>query len=491
MRRLVVAIIVVCLWAAEAAALDLWRVRVDAEHARSVADQLEGAGFDVLRGSVSDASLELVVTADERTQLQRMGYFPVVLEKGRPFEDIQAERAGAEAVPVGYPSLAQIIDALDACQSAFPAICRVVDLTEQYNVPPTFEGRHIIAVKISDNVAEDEDEPTFLLVGDHHAREIVTPVIALHAVEQLTTQYGVDPRITELVDTYEIWIAPVWNPDGYHEVFTGNNLWRKNKRVFRRGVGVDLNRNYPIGWFSACAGSSNPTSETYRGPWPASEAETHTMRALSADRHFTKVVDYHSTGREVISGYSCHRHPFDEFMEAEAVALSNASGYGGARRPPSAEGEHQEWQWARHGSHAFLIETHTQFQPGYLSALAEAALVFPGALWLLERPIPLSGHVVDAATGDPVDALITYEGVRFLNGETNRNSGPFGRYHAFLPPGSYTVRFSAEGYVAQSHPVVITEGGELVLEVRLSPLPPARRRGGEPATAVGLAELGG
>ena len=482
MTRFLVAVIAVCVWATEASALDLWRVRIDSENARSVADRLEGVGFDVLKGSVSDISLGLVVTADEWVQLETMGYLPVALEKGRPFEDIQAERAREAALPAGYPSLAQIIDKLDVCQSAFPTICRVVNLTEKYNVSPTFEGRDIIAVKISDNVAVDEDEPAFLLVGNHHAREIVTPVIALHAIEQLTTKYGNDPRVTALVDAYEIWIAPVWNPDGYDEVFTRNNLWRKNKRVFPRGVGVDLNRNYPIGWFSGCSGSRTVTSKTYKGPWPASEAETRAMMALSDDRHFAKIVDYHSTGREVISGYSCHSHPFDEFMELEAIALSSASGYGGARRSPSAEGEHQAWQWARHGAHAFLIETHTQFQPGYQSALAEAALVFPGALWLLERPIPVSGHVTDAVTGEPVDALITYQGVRFRNGERNRSSGPFGRYHAFLPPGSYTVKFSAEGYVAQSHPVVITENGELVLEIGLSPRPRARELGGEPAT---------
>ena len=36
-----------------------------------------------------------------------------------------------------------------------------------------------------------------------------------------------------MVDGNEIWIAPVWNPDGYEYVFTTqDNLWRKNRRVF-------------------------------------------------------------------------------------------------------------------------------------------------------------------------------------------------------------------------------------------------------------------
>ena len=43
-----------------------------------------------------------------------------------------------------------------------------------------------------------------------------------------------------------------------------------------------------------------------------------------------------------------------------------------------AEGEHPQWQFAKLGACAFLIETHTEFQPSYDSGLAEAAMVWPG-----------------------------------------------------------------------------------------------------------------
>jgi hypothetical protein len=58
------------------------------------------------------------------------------------------------------------------------------------------------------------------------------------------------------------------------------------------------------------------------------------------------------------------------------------------------------------GSYAFLIETHTQFQPSYASALSEAALVWPGVLTVLERPIPVWGHVTDQTTGEPIAARV-------------------------------------------------------------------------------------
>ena len=153
-----------------------------------------------------------------------------------------------------------------------------------------------------------------------------------------------------------------------------DNLWRKNRRVFAGGVGVDQNRNYAQGWGASCSGSTSVTSETFKGPSAASEAEAQTMMTWSRRERFAKVLDYHSTGREVLYSYLCLTHPFTSWMQQEASAISQASGYDGRTRAPSAEGEHQQWQFARMGSYAFLIETHTQFQPAYSSALSEASL---------------------------------------------------------------------------------------------------------------------
>jgi carboxypeptidase T len=348
-----------------------------------------------------------------------------------------------------------------------------VDLTTTYNTPPTVEGRHLYALKISDNVETDEDEPAMLIVSAHHAREISTPVITLAAAERLTSGYGTDERITSAIDGHEIWIAPVWNPDGYSYVFTTDNMWRKNRRVFSSGAGVDQNRNYPQGWSTSCAGSTSVASETYKGPSAASEAETQTMMTWSTRERFAKVIDYHSYGREVLFGYRCLSHPFSSWMQQEAAALSRASGYGGLTRVPSAEGEHPEWQFARMGADAFLIETHEEFQPGYDSAVAEASLVWPGILSVLERPISVSGHVTDAETGTPLAAKIELLNVPFSQGETNASGGLYGAYHMFLPPGTYTARFSAPGYTPAVSAVTVTAASAMVLEISLAVAPPA------------------
>ena len=455
----------------------LTHVRVETEQAEAIAGLLEQAGFDVLHGTIESGAFEVIVGPEERRQLEQRGLEPITIAVGRPFNEIQRERAQAaggapESVP-GYSDLAEIQMRMSTLAAAAPSIAQYVNLTQKYAAVPgvtqTFEGRDIFAVKISDNVAQDENEPTMLIVSAHHCREVVTPEITLKAIENLTTIYGNPAHpdhaaVKAAVDEYEIWVAPVWNPDGYNEVFVGNNFWRKNMRVFAQGTGVDLNRNHEAGWASICGGSSSVSSESYKGPSPASEAETKLMIAFHEDKRFTKVIDYHSFGREVLWSYgNCWQHPLNAFLQNQAIQLSAASGYGGKNRRPSANGEHYEDLYFKYGSNSFLIETHNTFQPPHSSALAEADMVWPGILWMLARPISISGNVSDACSGQALNADVSF-GLAFANGETNTSGGKFGRYQMFLPGGSYTATFSAPGYVTQAIPFTIGPGSQAVVQ---------------------------
>jgi carboxypeptidase T len=463
--------------AAPARSQQLVRVRVDSPEARELAREWLRAGVDVLEGTVGDASFEIVLAEEDLGQLRRAarGASVEIVERGRPFAEIQRERAAqatslAGTVPPGYLDRAQILASMQATAAAHPTICEVVDVTAAFGGDLSWNGRSIAAVKISDAVDLDEDEPAVLIVADYHGREIVTPVIALHAIERLTTLYATDPAVRAAVDAHEIWIVPIANPDGYEHVFQVDNLWRKNRRPNGgSSFGVDLNRNHAFGWTAPCAGSSNPGSETYRGPAADSEPEVRTILALTAARRFAKVLDYHSSGREVLYAYSCLQHPWaGAFLAAEAAALATASGYS-TIRAPSAEGEHFEWQLFR-GAHAFLIETHVQFQPTYPSAQSEAAQVWSGIRWMLARPISLSGHVTDACSGEPLEASVELVGVAFSHGEGWSSGGPSGRFDVIAPAGNHQVRFSAPGHVAQTHPVTLSGSAGTTLDVALEPL---------------------
>jgi len=445
-------------------------IQIETLDAKIIASNLKYDGFDILQDTITQNSFELIVTPQELKNLEEQGYNAKILDYGKPYLELQKELySQLTMVPPGYLGLQEIYDEMDNFESSYSSICTVVDLTVKYDMPATYDDRHIYAMKISDNVEEEEGEPTFLMVSCHHAREIVTPVIALYSIDQFTSNYASDPQIKSLVDEYEIWIVPVWNPDGYDYVMNVDNMWRKNRHYFSQynSYGVDLNRNYPFGWDSGCSGSTDPFSETYKGPSAASEAETQTMMAFSNDRHFTKVIDYHSYAREVLYSYCCHSHPFSSFLEDEAIIISNAAGYYGSVRAPSAEGENYEWQLFTNGTYANLMETHTSFQPDYNSAVAEAVQVWPSTITILERPISISGYVRDSRTNQPIIADIELDGITFPNGEEFRSEGSFGRYHLFLPAGTYSVVFSAPFYESQSHTITVTSDSAEILNIDL------------------------
>jgi hypothetical protein len=253
-------------------------------------------------------------------------------------------------------------------------------------------------------------------------------------------------------------------------VFRTDNFWRKNRRVFSpdAGVGVDLNRNYPFAWDAVCGGSTSTTSETYRGPEPASEAETQTMIAFGRDRRFAKVADLHSAAREVRYATGCLFHPFLAFLSSEAAHLAAFADY--RTGLSCCTGGDIHFHMANYGSHAFLWETHSSFQPSYASARQEAARVLPSVMALLQRPVPLSGHVTDIVTGKPVAATLTYIGVPFANGETNGSDERWGRYHAFLPAGAHILKFTAEGYYPRYYRIKVGPGGGQVINIPMIPV---------------------
>ncbi len=89
-----------------------------------------------------------------------------------------------------------------------------------------------MAVKISDNVATDETEPEILFNAQQHAREHLTVEMAIYLLNLFTDNYGSDSRITNMVNSREIWIVPTVNPDGSeYDIATGSyRSWRKNRQ---------------------------------------------------------------------------------------------------------------------------------------------------------------------------------------------------------------------------------------------------------------------
>ena len=186
-------------------------------------------------------------------------------------------------------------------------------IAQRFNIGTSYEGRTIWGVKISDNVAADENEPEVLFFANQHAREHLTTEQAFYIANLLTNSYGSDSRITNLVNSREFWIIPMFNPDGSsYDIATGSyRSWRKNRQPNTGStyVGTDLNRNWAYQW-GCCGGSSgSPSSETYRGSAPFSTPELQRLRDFVLSRRVGGVqqlkvaIDIHSYSELILWPY--------------------------------------------------------------------------------------------------------------------------------------------------------------------------------------------
>ena len=159
-------------------------------------------------------------------------------------------------------------------------------------------------------LTRDGSKPTVLYIGAQHAREWITPEMNRRLMHYLLENYTRDRKVRELINTRELWIVPVANPDGYDWTFEQDQrLWRKNLRdnngngTIEPGDGVDLNRNFAYKWGYDNEGSSpDPTSETYRGPSPTSEPENKALEALVKRITPEFFVNYHSAAQLLLYG---------------------------------------------------------------------------------------------------------------------------------------------------------------------------------------------
>ena len=104
---------------------------------------------------------------------------------------------------------------IQAPQAAHP------DIVALRSIGKSYQGRDLWVAKVSDNVAADEAEPEVLFDGLHHAREHLSLEQTLAILRWLTDGYGTDQRITDIVNSREIWIVFAVNPDGAEYDLTG------------------------------------------------------------------------------------------------------------------------------------------------------------------------------------------------------------------------------------------------------------------------------
>jgi len=318
MKKTIFFIVALCLALLPLEAQDYWNTEIiSVEKEQETVKKLMKMNLDLLMER--NNRVYIIVGFDDLVKLHQEN-IPYTIETSNFYPYKQMEISIQGGLNGRFHSYAELEQELLALQDSYPNIARVIDQGD------SLEGRNIYALKISDNVHQDEQEAEVFFVGCHHAREWISVEVPFLLGKYLVENYDTNSQVKDLVDQCEIWIVPLLNPDGLEYSIHFYRYWRKNRRDNGDGsFGVDPNRNYIYNWGLDNEGSSSdPSSNVYRGTAAFSEPETQAIRDLFAERNFQAVISYHSYSQVILYpwGYTNQPTAEDQLLDQIAAAMS-------------------------------------------------------------------------------------------------------------------------------------------------------------------------
>ena len=283
------------------------------------ASQLAELGMDIWMVTPKYIMGQVNEEVFQRLQMSRLNFSLISPERG-----ISAKND----FDPQYHTYDEMLAELRQVAQQYPQLAKLHDVGDTWQKVNGEGNRDLWAMNIT-GPGDGSQKPGIVFFGNHHARELVTVEIPLILIKHLLENYGKDPRITELLNTRDVWIVPMVNPDGHIEAEKGAN-WRKNmnKNDGNRYRGVDFNRNYGHKWNTG--GSSNsPSSDTYMGKAPFSEPETQAVRDFVKSRPNLKIMmSYHSFSNLILWpwGYTKQRVNNPKLVEM-GTKLGQLTGY--------------------------------------------------------------------------------------------------------------------------------------------------------------------
>lgn len=364
-----------------------------------------------------------------------------------------------------YPTYEQYVAYMQGFAADHPEICRLDTIGE------TVEGRLLLIVKISDSVGQRDGEPEFLYTSSMHGDEVTGYVLMMHLIDYLLTNYGTDPRITNMVDSTEIFICPLANPDGTYHGGNGT-VWGAQRYNANY---IDLNRNYP-----------DPAD----GPHPDGEdwqPETVAFMALADSNHFAMGANFHG-------GASVLNYPWDTWSKLTAdddwwqfvcrEYVDTVQLYGPAWYYSQFDnGITNGYQWYRITGGRQDYMNYWHFCREVTNEISDTKT--PSASQLLnywewnyrsllnyieEVNCGAQGFVTDSLSGEPLEA----KAYIFQHDKDNSqvySKLPSGYYSRLLYEGAYNISFSCDGYHSKLvNGVNIVNRTRTPLDVQLVPL---------------------
>jgi hypothetical protein len=339
-----------------------------------------------------------------------------------------------------YPTFEQYVSYMQGFAANHPAICRLDTLG--YST----DRRILLAVKLSDSVNVNRAKPEFFYTSTMHGDEPVGYILMLHLIDSLLSGYGTVPRITNLLNNYQIYINPLANPDG---TYAGGDSTVYGATRYNAN-GVDLNRNNP---------------DPQAGPHPDElpwQDETKAFMHCDSVHHFVMSANFH-TGDEVVN-YPWDTweqiHPDDAWFQfvshefADTVHLHSYPSYMDEFNSGITNG--YAWYQVTGGRQDYM--TYFHYGREVTIELAYVKTILPDSLvnywnftkrsflnFIEESTNGINGQVTDSITGVPLNAMIMIPGHDTLNSWEFSNAST-GWYYRPIIEGTWALTFTCSGY---------------------------------------------
>lgn len=365
-----------------------------------------------------------------------------------------------------YPTYQQYVDTLVYFAHTYPSIC-LLD-----TIGTLASGRMLLVIKISKDIHSPGGKPQFFYTSSMHGDETTGYIGMLHLIEYILTRYGTDHRITRMVDSIEISINPLANPDGtYHG---GNNTVYGAVRF--NANGIDLNRNYPDPVYG-----QHPDNNVW-------QPETISFMNFADSNNFTMSANFHG-GSEVFN------YPWDDvpaltaddswwqFVGHEFADTCQFYGPAGYFTNPYPNGITDGYVWYQvtggrqdymnffHHCRECTIEiSTTKLMPvnqlinywnyDYRSYLNYIEQVYYG----------IQGVITDTVTGHPLLAKV-FVAAHDIDSSFIFSRLPGGYYDRVIDHGTYDLTFSCPGYFTKTiRNISVAHYQGVHLDVQLRPL---------------------
>ncbi len=342
-----------------------------------------------------------------------------------------------------YPTYNEYIEMMYSFQDSFPNLCKIEKIGESIN------GHEILFVKISDHVNTSETEPDVMFSSSMHGDELGCYVISLRFISYLLEQYQTNMQIRSLIDTLEIWINPLANPDGTY--FESDSSISGAKRF--NANNVDLNRNFP---------DPDDGEHPDDNPW---QPENIAMMDFIKQHQFVLSANLHG-GTEVVNypwDTWSKRHADDEWFRLISAEYADTARYYAGLDTVNymsgyddgitngydwytISGGRQDWVTGFQHGREVTIEMHSNKIPSPSALPALWKYNYRSMVNYLENATrSILGVVQDSVTKQPLKAKISIPGYDDEHSVIYSDSST-GYFYRLLKDSTYNCLIESNGY---------------------------------------------